>query len=137
MIQSDRGCKGVAFVCFEKPDSVALALELDKTSLLDRPMHVERYKEAKLKRTDKIRLKTVKKLKIKNKNPGAVKKSPTNNNNSIQGSSPNKTQKSPKVGKKKNKEFQGVKCNEMKKVNVNKFIIIIIMCHQVLSDLKY
>lgn len=122
MIQTDRGCKGVAFVCFESSDSVALALELDKTSLLGRPMHIERYKEAKLKKSDKIKLKSVKKLKIKNKKPGAVNKSPiTNNNNPIQGESPNKKQKSPKVGKKKNKEFQGVKSNETKKVNVNNY----------------
>lgn len=121
MIQTKKGCKGVAFVCFENPDSVALALELDKTSLLDRPMHVERYKETKLKSSDKIKLKSVKKLKVKNKNPGAVNKSPTNNYNSIQGKSPNKKQKSPKVGKKNNKEFQGVKSNETKKVNVNNY----------------
>lgn len=117
MIQTNRGCNGVAFICFESPDSVALALELDKTSLLDRPMHVERYKEAKLKRSNKIQLKTVKKLKIKNKNNGAVNKLPTNNNTPIQGKSPNKKQKPPKEGKKKNKEFQGVKSNESKKVN--------------------
>lgn len=121
VIQTSRGCKGVAFIRFESVDSVALALELDKTSLLDRPMHVERYKEAKLKTSNKIKLKSVKKLKTKNKKPGAVNKSPTNNNNSIQGKSPNKKQKAVKEGKKKNKEFQGVKSNESKKVNVNRY----------------
>lgn len=112
VLQTDRGCKGVSFVCFKSPDAVPLALELNGTLLLDRPMNVERYKETKLKRSDKIKVKFSK----KKKNPSIVsnvgkKKSP------IKPKSP--IAKQAKDGKKKNKEFLGVKSNDKKKVNQN------------------
>ncbi|XP_017056483.2 RNA-binding protein 34 [Drosophila ficusphila] len=44
----DKGCKGVAYVCFQKPDAVGLALELNQTLLDDRPINVERYQVKKL-----------------------------------------------------------------------------------------
>ncbi|KAH8381584.1 hypothetical protein KR093_008682 [Drosophila rubida] len=44
----EKGCKGVAYVCFQKPDAVGLALELNETVLDDRPIHVERYSVKKL-----------------------------------------------------------------------------------------
>ncbi|TDG50045.1 hypothetical protein AWZ03_003555 [Drosophila navojoa] len=44
----EKGCKGVAYVCFQKPDAVGLALELNETLLDDRPIHVERYSVKKL-----------------------------------------------------------------------------------------
>ncbi|XP_023165645.2 RNA-binding protein 34 [Drosophila hydei] len=44
----EKGCKGVAYVCFQKPDAVGLALELNETLLDDRPIHVERYSLKKL-----------------------------------------------------------------------------------------
>lgn len=44
----DKGCKGVAYVCFKSADAVGLALELNETLLEDRPIHVERYSVKKL-----------------------------------------------------------------------------------------
>ncbi|KAH8312268.1 hypothetical protein KR044_010016 [Drosophila immigrans] len=44
----EKGCKGVAYVCFQQPDAVGLALELNETLLDDRPIHVERYSVKKL-----------------------------------------------------------------------------------------
>ncbi|EDV90848.1 GH22238 [Drosophila grimshawi] len=44
----ERGCKGVAYVCFQQPDAVGLALELNETMLDERPIHVERYAVKKL-----------------------------------------------------------------------------------------
>ncbi|KAH8267323.1 hypothetical protein KR018_006889 [Drosophila ironensis] len=44
----EKGCKGVAYVCFQQPDAVGLALELHGTLLDDRPINVERYAAKKL-----------------------------------------------------------------------------------------
>lgn len=44
----DKGCKGVAYVCFESPDAVGLAIELKGTMLNDRPINVERFSQMKL-----------------------------------------------------------------------------------------
>lgn len=44
----EKGCKGVAYVCFKNSDSVGLALELNQTLLDDRPINVERYLNKKL-----------------------------------------------------------------------------------------
>lgn len=41
-IQSEKGCKGTAFVCFKSADSVQVALELNKGELNGRPMTVTR-----------------------------------------------------------------------------------------------
>ncbi|XP_055380130.1 uncharacterized protein LOC129611169 [Condylostylus longicornis] len=46
-INNEKGCKGCAYICFKKRDSVGLAMELDKTLLDDRPIHVEKYSEKK------------------------------------------------------------------------------------------
>uniref|UniRef100_A0A1A9W2U2 RRM domain-containing protein n=1 Tax=Glossina brevipalpis TaxID=37001 RepID=A0A1A9W2U2_9MUSC len=46
--EDEKGCKGVAYVCFKSPDAVGLALELNETMLDERPIHVERYDIKKL-----------------------------------------------------------------------------------------
>ncbi|XP_018798849.1 PREDICTED: nucleolar protein 12 [Bactrocera latifrons] len=47
-LNDDKGCKGVAYVCFKGPEAVGLALELNETMLDERPIHVERYSIKKL-----------------------------------------------------------------------------------------
>ncbi|XP_017472581.1 PREDICTED: nucleolar protein 12-like [Rhagoletis zephyria] len=47
-LHDDKGCKGVAYVCFKAPEAVGLALELNETMLDERPIHVERYSVRKL-----------------------------------------------------------------------------------------
>ncbi|XP_054725443.1 uncharacterized protein LOC129235566 [Anastrepha obliqua] len=47
-LHNDKGCKGVAYVCFKAPEAVGLALELNETMLDERPIHVERYSIKKL-----------------------------------------------------------------------------------------
>ncbi|XP_067616502.1 RNA-binding protein 34 [Eurosta solidaginis] len=42
-LHNDKGCKGVAYVCFKAPEAVGLALELNETMLDERPINVERY----------------------------------------------------------------------------------------------
>ncbi|GBP04983.1 Nucleolar protein 12 [Eumeta japonica] len=44
----DKGCKGVAYVCFNNADAVGLALELNETIVDERSIHVERYNVNKL-----------------------------------------------------------------------------------------
>lgn len=77
----DKGCKGVAYVCFQKPDAVGLALELNQTLLDDRPINVERYQVKKLG-AKQVRdaaaasaaSKTSSKTKAKNQNSAGAKK---------------------------------------------------------------
>lgn len=47
-IQCKNGCNGTAYVCFEKPESVGLAMELNGTLVLDREIRVERFHTKKL-----------------------------------------------------------------------------------------
>lgn len=47
-IQCKFGCKGTAYVCFKEPESVVLAMKLNKTLLLDREIRVERFHTKKL-----------------------------------------------------------------------------------------
>lgn len=42
------GCNGTAYVCFKKPESVDLAMKLNKTLVLDREIRVERFHTKKL-----------------------------------------------------------------------------------------
>lgn len=48
VIQCKKGCNGTAYVCFQKSESVDLALKLNKTLVLDREIRVERYHTKKL-----------------------------------------------------------------------------------------
>lgn len=48
ILQGEHGCKGTAYVCFKGGESVTLALKLDKTVVLGREIHVERYHTKKL-----------------------------------------------------------------------------------------
>lgn len=47
-VQCKLGCNGTAYVCFTNPESVDLALKLNKTLVLDREIRVERFHTKKL-----------------------------------------------------------------------------------------
>lgn len=109
VVQSDKGCKGVAFIRFAQPESRALAIKLNGTSIMDREIRVEKYQANKSpgeKNVKKAKTpKPVQKKKAANK-AGAKKATPQAGANGE-----SKTKK-----KKKNKEFLGVKSNDAKKV---------------------
>lgn len=112
VVQSDKGCKGVAFVRFAQPESCSLALKLNGTSILDREIRVEKYKENKSPAAKEVKKaktpKPVLKKKLANKNAA--------NKNAANKASP--TVDGDKKKKKKNKEFLGVKSNDAKKVRI-------------------
>lgn len=43
-LRNKMGCIGIAYVCFKRPESLSLAMELNGTVINDRPCRVERYK---------------------------------------------------------------------------------------------
>ncbi|XP_050317225.1 uncharacterized protein LOC126751209 [Bactrocera neohumeralis] len=66
-LNDDKGCKGVAYVCFKAPEAVGLALELNETMLDERPIHVERYS---IKKLGAKKTRDVAEKEIKNKSAG-------------------------------------------------------------------
>lgn len=111
-VQSLKGCNGVAFIRFAKPESCALALKLNGTPILDREIRVEKYSPNKATNAEK----NVKKEKVKKPQQQlGKKKKNANKGGASEGGKPT----NPKVGdnKKKNKEFMGAKSNDAKKVN--------------------
>lgn len=96
-MQTDRGCSGLAFICFENNESVALSMELNNTLILDREMRVERYKENR----SKDRKMKIKKPEQNNKNQFANKAGKFKNEKK----------------KKLNKEFSGAKSTDKKNVS--------------------
>lgn len=94
----DKGCKGVAYICFETPDAVSLALELEGTMLNDRPIHVERFNEKKMDMKSK-------------KKAMEVETGKSKSNTSVLN---NEAEVSPVEGKKSKKKFAGVKINSTK-----------------------
>lgn len=110
--QSEKGCSGVAFICFENSDSCALALKLNGTSILDREIRVEKYKAKKADKSKKEKApKPVAGEKKKNLKKVAGQKA--NKPNAQAGDKANKKKKNQE---KKNKEFLGLKSNDAKKV---------------------
>lgn len=115
----DKGCKGVAYVCFQKPDAVGLALELNQTLLDDRPINVERYQVKKLG-AKQVRdaaaasaaSKTSSKTKAKNQNSAGAKKRLDKKKGKENGSV--KKEGAP-TGQKKKSEYRGVKVDGIKK----------------------
>lgn len=106
VVQSDKGCKGVAFVRFENPESCALALKLNGTSILEREIRVEKYKANKSPADKNVK---------KAKTPKAVQKK--NNANKKAGKpAASAVEGGDKKKNKKKKEFLGVKSNDAKKV---------------------
>ncbi|KRJ99030.1 uncharacterized protein Dyak_GE13151, isoform B [Drosophila yakuba] len=115
----DKGCKGVAYVCFQKPDAVGLALELNQTLLDDRPINVERYQVKKLG-AKQVRdaaaasaaSKTSSKTKAKNQNSAGAKKRLDKKKGKENGSS---KKEGATPGQKKKSEYRGVKVDGIKK----------------------
>lgn len=128
VLQTDKGCNGTAFVCFEKPESVALALELNGTLVLNREMRVSRYSVKELGGGQK-------KILIKKKSTfdgaprrlaakGVVTPAPKEKKGKNQPAFMNKNKDAdnkPAKTKKGNALFAGAKSNEKKKVNYNRY----------------
>lgn len=127
-IQNAKGCSGVAYVCFKKPDSVGLALELNKTFLDDRPINVEKYSKnksgASKKRKPEKEISGVQRrimsklMKVKN----ISEKLPSNNfynkcaENKKCDSNLKLRSQSKSVNGKKKSEFKGIKVDSKKKI---------------------
>ncbi|EDW67234.1 uncharacterized protein [Drosophila virilis] len=113
----DKGCKGVAYVCFQKPDAVGLALELNETLLDDRPIHVERYSVKKLgakqARDSAAAAATGPQSKSKNKANATGAKKRIDKRQRKENGTPNEPTKS--VAGKKKSEYRGVKVDAIKK----------------------
>lgn len=122
-MQTDKGCKGTAYVCFQKPSSVSLALELNQSKILDREIRVEKFAPKKLAgKHDRKELKP-KQLGNKVKAEGKADSKPNSKPNVVaqdgldkKPQDGKKKQKKVKAGKKANKQFVGTKSDE-KKVN--------------------
>ncbi|EDW24191.1 GL23520 [Drosophila persimilis] len=117
--EGEKGCKGVAYVCFKTPDAVGLALELNQTLLDDRPINVERYLVKKLgaKRVrDAAAAKSGPPLKSKTKQNSVGAKKRLDKKQYKQNGKPtaalgDKTA----AGSKKKSEYRGVKVDGIKK----------------------
>ncbi|XP_030370623.1 nucleolar protein 12 [Scaptodrosophila lebanonensis] len=107
----EKGCKGVAFVCYKKADAVGLALELSGTLLDDRPINVERYSVDKLgaKQARDVATNSQSNPKSAQNKTGATKRIAKKNNKQNE-----KTAK-PTTVKKKKSEYRGVKVDGIKK----------------------
>lgn len=118
-LQGLKGCNGIAFVRFAKPESCELALKLNGTEILNRSIRVERYsakKQAK-KQAKKVEKMQQRKLgKGKKKMAKGGEKGQMNSSPKAMGAGNDK-----KMGKKKDKvktvkEFMGTKSVDQKKV---------------------
>uniref|UniRef100_A0A0A1XD41 Nucleolar protein 12 n=1 Tax=Zeugodacus cucurbitae TaxID=28588 RepID=A0A0A1XD41_ZEUCU len=100
-LNDDKGCKGVAYVCFKAPEAVGLALELNETVLDERPIHVERYSVQKLgaKKTRDV-------TEVENKKKSVGGKTPKDKSKKVKGENP-KTKQDADTNKKS--KFRGVK----------------------------
>ncbi|XP_017086660.2 nucleolar protein 12 [Drosophila eugracilis] len=118
----DKGCKGVAYVCFQKPDAVGLALELNQTLLDDRPINVERYQVKKLG-AKQVRdaaaasaaSSTSSKTKAKKQNSVGAKKRLDKKKVKENGTAAKETNGAATGGQKKKSEYRGVKVDGIKK----------------------
>ncbi|XP_016989418.2 nucleolar protein 12 [Drosophila rhopaloa] len=119
--EGDKGCKGVAYVCFQKPDAVGLALELNETLLDDRPINVERYQVKKLG-AKQVRdaaaasaaSSTSSKTKAKKQNSAGAKKRLDKKKGKENGTAAKETNTAG-TGQKKKSEYRGVKVDGIKK----------------------
>lgn len=101
-MQCDKGCNGVGYVCFKKPESIGMALELNNSDLQGRPVRVQRYVK---KAAGGVKEKKGK----KEKSTGAVRRL-----------GKKKTVKTFSKGSESNskKQFTGMKAKEKKKVRI-------------------
>lgn len=115
MLQCERGCKGTGYICFKEAESVSLALELNKTLVLNREINVERYHSKKLGRGV-------------NGNE-ASKKGPNKKFVPKGSSGKNKTTIDHSPKKKKKQEFIGAK-SDKKKVNSSNYFFNSVKHHE-------
>ncbi|XP_034663644.1 RNA-binding protein 34 [Drosophila subobscura] len=117
--EGEKGCKGVAYVCFKKPDAVGLALELNQTLLDDRPINVERYLVKKLgakQVRDAAASKSGPPSKSKTKQNSVGAKKRLDKKQHKQNGKPAAAQgDSAAAGSKKKSEYRGVKVDGIKK----------------------
>ncbi|CAD6994959.1 RNA-binding protein 34 [Ceratitis capitata] len=108
-LRSEKGCKGVAYVCFKSPEAVGLALELNETILDERPIHVERYSAKKLseKKPQDTSEDTKKKELVKKNQKNKVRKNAKEGNLPKKPSTTTATSSKPK--------YRGVKVDGIKK----------------------
>ncbi|XP_043067993.2 uncharacterized protein [Drosophila bipectinata] len=111
----DKGCKGVAYVCFKNSDSVGLALELNQTLLDDRPINVERYSNKKLgakQKRDAASATSVKSEEKRRNSAGAKKRLDKKQNG--------KNTKQAIEGQQKKSNYRGVKVGAVTKAKHSK-----------------
>ncbi|XP_022212479.1 RNA-binding protein 34 [Drosophila obscura] len=117
--EGEKGCKGVAYVCFKKPDAVGLALELNQTLLDDRPINVERYLVKKLgakQVRDAAAAKSGPPTKSKTKQNSVGAKKRLDKKQHKQNGKPSAAQgDNAATGSKKKSEYRGVKVDGIKK----------------------
>lgn len=119
VMQTDKGCKGTAFVCFKKEESAALALELNGTEVLEREIRVEKFRSKKLTAPKEKKDKKLQKAGIENKGKKVQAANKPNKGNKPGGDGKKDKdgkQKKFKGAKNAKKEFVGEKSSE-KKVN--------------------
>lgn len=118
-LRDDKGCKGIAYVCFKTIEAVQLALGLNGTLLDDRPIRCQRYLANK-KDIDKI--KKEKALKTKAKSKKFEKKSPKKSKIVKKNSQETGKNVDADNAKKVKSAFQGKKIERTKKV-ITKLIL--------------
>lgn len=108
----DKGCNGIAYVCFKTAEAVGLALELNQTIVDERPINVERFSAKKLgaKKAREVQAEKEKKSKKRAKQrlddkTDKMKKSGSNKKSTAEGDDGKKPKKS---------EFRGVKVEALK-----------------------
>lgn len=114
-MQCDKGCNGVAYVCFKKSESIGMALELNNADLQDRPIRVERY----VKKTPGASKEKKNKLKLTGAAQRLVKKQKLNGTGKVKGKESNAK-----------KTFTGVKAKDKKKVSASGCLLITVVCLQ-------
>lgn len=116
--EGDKGCKGVAYVCFKTADAVGLALELNETILDERALHVERFNVKKLgakkAREEQAEKESNSKVGAKMRLEGKKNKKEKSSHKS-----PNKSENID-AKKSKKSEFRGVKVEGLKKKQKSK-----------------
>ncbi|XP_065372465.1 uncharacterized protein LOC135964229 [Calliphora vicina] len=108
----DKGCKGVAYVCFKSPDGVGLALELNGTIVDDRPINVERFSVRKLGAKEAREAQAEKELTSKK---GAKQRLDGKKGKKDKSGKDNKSDDADDAKKPKKSEFRGVKVEGLKK----------------------
>ncbi|KAM7360465.1 uncharacterized protein ACRADG_005535 [Cochliomyia hominivorax] len=112
----DKGCKGVAYICFKTPDAVGLALELNETIVDERPINVERYSVRKLGAKEAREAQAAKEVKSKKGAKQSINKKAKKEKTGQKKASEDDDEEK----KAKKSEFRGVKVENLKKKQKSK-----------------